>query len=69
MFLDVSPPADTLKGVTGQVDEVIQLGKREIYVHYPSGHGRSKLKIRAAASGTARNLNTVTKLAQMAASR
>ncbi len=69
MFLDAAPPADMLKGVTGQADEEIRLGKREIYVHYPSGQGRSKLKIRAAASGTARNMNTVAKLAQMAASR
>jgi uncharacterized protein (DUF1697 family) len=42
------------------------LGAREIYVHYPSGMGRSKLRIPAAAKGTARNMNTVTKLAEMA---
>lgn len=69
IFLDAAPPADTLKGVTGQADEEIRLGKRELYVHYPSGQGRSKLKIPAAAAGTARNINTVAKLAEMAASR
>jgi uncharacterized protein (DUF1697 family) len=42
------------------------LGKREIYVHYPSGMGRSKLRIPAAVSGTARNMNTVAKLAELA---
>lgn len=69
IFLDVAPPADTLTGVSGQADELIRLGKREIYIHYPSGQGRSKLKIRAAASGTARNMNTVAKLAEMASAR
>lgn len=66
IFLDTSPPADTLAGVTGQTGEEIRLGRREIYVHYPNGQGRSKLKIRAAVSGTARNMNTVAKLAGMA---
>ncbi len=67
IFLDTPPPADTLAAVTGQNGEEIALGTREIYVHYPDGQGRSKLKIRAAASGTARNMNTVAKLAEMAA--
>jgi len=43
------------------------LGRREIYVHYGSGMGSSKLKIPAAKSGTARNMNTVAKLAEWAA--
>ena len=42
------------------------LGAREIYVHYPDGMGRSKLRIPAAGDGTARNMNTVAKLAAMA---
>lgn len=66
IFLDAPPPADTLAGVTGQSGEEIRLGRREICVHYPNGQGRSKLKIRAAVSGTARNMNTVAKLAGMA---
>jgi uncharacterized protein (DUF1697 family) len=66
VFLDRAPPKDWGSGVSGQADEEIKSGKREMYVHYPSGMGRSKLKIRAAASGTARNLNTVRKLAEMA---
>jgi uncharacterized protein (DUF1697 family) len=47
-------------------DEEIRLGAREIYVYYGSGMGKSKLKIPAAKSGTARNMNTVAKLAEMA---
>ena len=42
------------------------LRRREIYVHYPAGMGQSKLKIPAAAKGTARNMNTVAKLAALA---
>jgi uncharacterized protein (DUF1697 family) len=43
------------------------MGAREICVHYPDGIGRSKLLIPAARDGTARNMNTVAKLASMAA--
>jgi uncharacterized protein (DUF1697 family) len=66
IFLDEAPPADALAQLTGRKDEETRLGKREIYVHYPSGMGRSKLKIPAAKAGTARNMNTVAKLAEMA---
>jgi uncharacterized protein (DUF1697 family) len=40
-------------------------GKREIYIHYGSGMARSKLRIPAAAAGTARNMNTIAKLAEL----
>jgi uncharacterized protein (DUF1697 family) len=43
------------------------LGAREIYVHHPDGIGPSKLKIPAAKTGTARNMNTIAKLAELAA--
>lgn len=66
IFLDRSPPPDALDHVTGQGEEKLRLGNREIYVLYPGGAGRSKLKIPAAKTGTARNLNTVAKLAEMA---
>lgn len=45
----------------------MRLGVRKIYVHYGPGMGTSKLKIPAAKTGTARNINTITKLAEMAA--
>ena len=66
IFLDEAPPKDALKEIKGQQDEQVRLGKREIYVAYGSGMGRSKLKIPAAAKGTARNVNTIAKLAEMA---
>ena len=67
IFLDDPPPGDSPERVTGRKDEEIRLGKREIYVHYGAGMAESKLKIPAATAGTARNLNTVAKLAAMAA--
>lgn len=66
IFLDTAPPPDTLARVSHQVDEQIALGEREIYVHYGDGMRDSRLKIPAANAGTARNLNTVAKLLQMA---
>ena len=68
-FLDAAPPSDALDTVKGQTDERLARGKREIFVHYPSGMGRSKLRIPAASAGTSRNMNTVAKLAEMAARR
>jgi uncharacterized protein (DUF1697 family) len=65
IFLDQAPPADALEKASGTHDEEMSLGQREIYVHYPSGMGDSKLKIPAARDGTARNLNTVAKLVEM----
>ena len=66
IFLDDPPAPDALKNVKGQANEEMRLSEREIYVHYPDGMGRSKLRIPAAAAGTARNMNTVAKLAAMA---
>jgi uncharacterized protein (DUF1697 family) len=67
IFLNERPPTDALDHASGLRDADIRLGAREIFVHYASGMGRSKLKIPAAQSGTARNMNTVAKLAQIAA--
>ncbi len=67
-FLDGKPSADALKTVTNQSSEQLQLGAREIYAYYPDGIGDSKLKIPAAKNGTARNMNTIAKLSEMAAS-
>jgi uncharacterized protein (DUF1697 family) len=50
----------------GRDDEEVALGLKEIYVHYGANMARSKLKIPGAATGTARNMNTVAKLAEIA---
>ena len=57
----------SLDGITGRRDETIELGTRHIYVDYHEGMGDSRLRIPAAKFGTARNMNTVTKLAAMTA--
>ena len=66
IFLDEAPPRDALEGAIGQAVEEMRLGKREIFVFYPDGQGRSKLKIPAAQAGTARNMNTIRKIVEMA---
>ena len=67
LFLDRPPPPDALASASGIADERLALGRREIYVHYPSGMARSKLKIPPARDGTARNMNTIATLAAWAA--
>jgi uncharacterized protein (DUF1697 family) len=54
-----------LKSVVAPGGEEVRLGKREIYIHYPNGMGRSKLKF-TAGIGTMRNMNTVAKLVALA---
>ena len=67
IFLDKPPPRDALDHAVHVNDEKMALGKREIFVHYGSGMGRSKLRIPAAKTGTMRNMNTIAKLAELAA--
>jgi len=67
IFLDAPPPADALDAATGRKTEEIALGTREIYVHYGDGMADSKLKIPAAKTGTARNMNTIATLVGWAA--
>lgn len=69
IFLDDAPPAHALDDVRHQKQERLACGKREIYVHYGDGMADSRLTIPAARAGTARNINTITKLAQLAAAR
>ena len=69
IFLNEPPLASTLDHISGLKEEKIRLGVREIYVHYGTGMGRSKLKIPAAKSGTARNMNTIAKLVAIASKK
>jgi uncharacterized protein (DUF1697 family) len=66
IFLDGPPPADLMAGVSRRANEEIAPGRREIYVWYPNGMADTKLVIKAASAGTARNMNTVAKLAEWA---
>jgi uncharacterized protein (DUF1697 family) len=69
IFLDKAPPKDLMESVSGCNGEKVAPGKREIYVHYGDGMGHSKLKIPTARDGTARNINTIAKLAEWAAEK
>jgi uncharacterized protein (DUF1697 family) len=67
IFLDGRPPEDALADAVGHGEEAMQFGDRVIFVYYPDGMRRSKLRIPAAKSGTARNMNTVARLAEIGA--
>jgi uncharacterized protein (DUF1697 family) len=66
IFLDAPPPKDTLQNIKDQTTEKVALGAREIYVSYLDNMASSKIKIPGAKGGTARNINTITKLAEWA---
>jgi uncharacterized protein (DUF1697 family) len=66
LFTDDKPPADPLKDARGTKDEELKSGKRELFIFYPNGQGKSRLSLPSMKSGTARNMNTVAKLAAMA---
>lgn len=66
ILLDAPPPPDALAEARHVDGERMALGVREIYVRYTDdGMGTSKLVIPAAKAGTARNMNTVAKLAAL----
>lgn len=66
LFVEGPLPADALADARGVQDELMRLGQREIYVFYGDGMAHSRLRIPAGDAGTARNMNTVAKLAEMA---
>jgi uncharacterized protein (DUF1697 family) len=67
-FMNDAPPADLLSTVRNKADdERVAPGVREVFVAYGErGIGRSRIRIPAAEAGTARNMNTVAKLAALA---
>ncbi|HEV2569334.1 DUF1697 domain-containing protein [Sphingomonas sp.] len=67
LFLDSAPAPDAISSIRHRTAEEISAGTRELYIHYPTGMGKSKLVVPTARSGTARNMNTVARLAEMAA--
>lgn len=67
LFLTNPVPNDLFKDVIIEGREEVVVSGREIYIHYPDGMGRSKLKFPPMPEqGTMRNMNTVTKLVQLA---
>lgn len=68
IFLDDPPPADALAAAKHLDGERLAVGRRELYVDYRDAETMraSKLAIPAANRGTARNMNTVARLVEMA---
>ena len=64
-FLPDPPPKNVLVGVEAADGEELAVRGRELFVHYPNGMGRSKVKVPLWNVGTSRNLNTVVKLAEL----
>jgi uncharacterized protein (DUF1697 family) len=67
LFLTHPVPENLLDHVTVPGPEKLRLAEREIYIHYPDGMGRSKLKIPPDVVGTGRNMNTIAKLVSLTA--
>lgn len=66
LFLEQTVDKSIVQEFSKKEAEEIVAGKREIYIHYPNGMGRSKLKFpKSAKDGTVRNINTVRKLAEL----
>ncbi|MBE7619728.1 DUF1697 domain-containing protein [Komagataeibacter sp. FXV2] len=67
LFVDGTVPTDPLEGAIGIRNEQVRSGKRELFVFYPDGMAATRLRIPCEKQGTARNMNTVAKLSEMAA--
>lgn len=65
LFLDRAAPKSALANLEIPGREEVKLSGREVFIHYPDGMGRSKLKIPLADTATGRNLNTVRKLIEL----
>ena len=66
MFFAKPVQKDFLNNVSTTTVEEVRIGKREIYIYYPNGMGRSKLKLpKQANEGTVRNINTIRKLVEL----
>jgi uncharacterized protein (DUF1697 family) len=65
LFFDQAPEEAALAAITVPGREEIRPAGREVYVHYPDGMGRSKLKLSSLGTATARNINTVVRLVAM----
>jgi uncharacterized protein (DUF1697 family) len=65
LFLDRPQPAEALAGLKIPGREQVHLAGSEVFIHFPDGMGRSKLKLPFASTATGRNVNTVAKLLEL----
>lgn len=66
-FIDDVPAQEMIDDARDVAGERMALGSRLIYVSYGEGIGSSKLKLPAVKQGTARNMNSVAKIAELLA--
>ncbi len=66
-FITAEPVAAMLAEARDVVGERMALGPRAIFVSYGEGIGKTRLKLPAVKAGTARNMNSVAKMAAMLA--
>lgn len=69
VFLDAAPAKDAIKGWRIPGDEQMTIVGRELFIHFPTGQGTSKLKVPFANVGTGRNLNTTRTMLALARER
>jgi len=66
-FIDEKPVQKMIDEARDVAGERMALGPRLIYVSYGDGIGKTKLKLPAVKQGTARNMNSVAKIAELLA--
>ncbi len=66
LFTDERLPKHPLDGAVGLGNEDVRLGRRALFVFYPDGVARTRLRLSIGRGGTMRNMNTVAKLADLA---
>ena len=66
-FIDEKPVQAMLDEARDVEGERMALGPRLIYVSYGEGIGKTKLKLPAVKQGTARNMNSVARIADLLA--
>ena len=66
-FIDEQPVQSMLDEARDVAGERMALGPRLVYVSYGEGIGKTKLKLPAVKQGTARNMNSVAKIAELLA--
>jgi uncharacterized protein (DUF1697 family) len=69
VFLDEPADPALLKAVKIPGNEKLKAVGREVFIHFPEGMGKSKLKVPGANIGTGRNMNTVRALIELASTR
>lgn len=65
ILLDETPNHDIGFNAKHHTDELIAVREKALHVYYPTGMGKSKLKIAGVEQGTARNMNTIRKVLEL----